>query len=305
MNHKLTKLTIESLAGTILFNSCGAGYIYEESAEEINQSLHKQTDTRSTDYNSIAIPFSNNDIDYLSFLNELAQDIINNPDVATKFIDDPNVYIKSKGYTGCTIEPDSKLTKMILCLSDAEIGNAIKNQDINLYLDLMITKGYIKNITIEDSDNVLEIADKIHDLFYGKPKIPNKNLQYLNSSFAFFYLAVVVGVCAVVWAVVAEHVGAANAVVLATVVAQSLGVVTSGKPPLLENLYNSHYLEIWNIKSEDNSNINIVADQYIKRMVEDNITYLKKNYPEELSKYSKAEIVNAVLININNLSTND
>ena len=65
-------------------------------ADEINRQIAGKIDSN----NSIAIPvqikISENDTEYIFFLQRLATDIVNHPEIAEEFINNPNQILKKK-----------------------------------------------------------------------------------------------------------------------------------------------------------------------------------------------------------------
>lgn len=120
-----------------------------------------------------------------------------------------------------------------------------------------------------------------------------------------FAVAVIVGAVAVVWAVVVEHFGVANAVGAVTALAWKVAATTSGNKrrkngALVENLMTSNTIEVWNIKSQNKEMAYIVADEFTNETVNSLMQYIRNNFPEECSKYDEDVLRNAILINLQN-----
>lgn len=302
MNKKITKTIAGILSGSILFESCAVGY-FDEPADNINQIINHDN------HDSFAVPLniklSNKDIEYFSFLKQLSLDIITNPSIANEFIKDPKLYIAKYGFDDKHIEVDSKLTKCILALGDTEISDAINNGDIDKYLTLLQQKNYIDKVTINNIDVLLSENNdiKIKNLV-DSLKINEGELQ---ASLAFFALAVVVGVAAVVWVAVIEHFGLANAVGGLTAVYWKVAAVTDGQETTEENkklssLPNSNVIQVWRLRNNDPKSLYLLADAYTSNLIESVLKYIKRNFPSEYDKVSENELRNAILINIQNIS---
>ena len=99
-----------------------------------------------------------------------------------------------------------------------------------------------------------------------------------------FAVAVIVGAVAVVWAVVVEHFGVANAVGAVTALAWKVAATTSGNKrrkngALVENLMTSNTIEVWNIKSQNKEMAYIVADEFTNETVNSLMQYIRNNFP--------------------------
>lgn len=302
MKERFIKLFSGFLSGTILLESCTNGYYMDFPADEINRQIAGKIDSN----NSIAIPvqikISENDTEYIFFLQRLATDIVNHPEIAEEFINNPNQYIEEKGFNSKHIVVDSKLTKIILALADKNICSAIEQGNIGEYLSLLKERGLMEKISINDIDSISKSQIEIQKILTRNSAITNLETQASAVAFA---VAVIVGAVAVVWAVVVEHFGVANAVGAVTALAWKVAATTSGNKrrkngALVENLMTFNTIEVWNIKSQNKEMAYIVADEFTNETVNSLMQYIKKNFPEEYSKYNEDILRNAILINLQN-----
>lgn len=295
INDKYIKIIAGTLSSAIFAESCTHGYYLDYPADEIN----KLAQTRSVDSNSIAIPlkvqFSDENIEYISFLNELAQDILKDPSVAKEFIKNPQTYINEHGYPIKFSKLDARLTKIILALADEDVCTAIKTHDIGAYLNIMKSKNYIDTLEINDIDRFFLIGDKIN---FNEDLLTEARIV----SAGLFLGPVVVAVCCAVWAVFVEHVLVGNAAAFATVFSAAYAYNAFAKVNGHENVYdsllNSSYIEIFSLKDTENLDLTIVMDEFIEQSVDDTINYIKLNYPQLTAKYNEKTLKTTILLNI-------
>lgn len=313
----IEKITSFALSGTMIFESCASGYYMEYPADDINAALISYEG--DVEYNHAAIPlnleFNSSDIEYLFFLQKLATDIIDSPEIAKDFITNPSKYITDNGFSSENISLDSKLTKIILALADEDICNAAKEGDIKEYLSLLKARNLIDTISISDIDNTINSAESINRLMRATEWDTIESQE--TFSFIFFGLAVIVGAAAVVWAVAVEHFIAANAINCLTAVHWYAAVVTNtlanakgsgggekGENKKLANLsidlLCTNTINIWNIKSQENRKIPILADSFLEQTISSYMEYIKQNHPNEYSKYDEQLLRNVILLNIQN-----
>lgn len=59
-------------------------------------------------------------------------------------------------------------------------------------------------------------------------------------------------------------------------------------------------IKVWNIKSQNKEMAYIVADEFTNETVNSLMQYIRKNFPEEYSKYDEDVLRNTILINLQN-----
>lgn len=301
MNQNFIKKISAILSGTILLESCSEGYIINNSAEEINEYIEKYGRTRSSCALPINLNLKQEDKEYLLFIGHLANQIIEDPSVAQSFASNPSDYIKSFGFRESSISIDANLTKLILALGDKDVSSAIKSGNIKRYVNLMSKRKYFgsfisKNALTEISQIIDE--EQIHNSLTHKLESPID----VQCGYLFFYVAVVVGVAACVWAVVIEHFGGVNAVGYATVVYSKVGVVSDGKSSTsqgLDSLIDSNIIKVWNIKSQDSESTLMLTNKLKEEVVESAMKYIKAKLPHEIERYGETSIKNTIIANLN------
>lgn len=299
MKSKLSNLTIKTLAGTILFESCTDGNYLNYSVEEINEFLSGNL----KDCNNVALPinvkFSDEQCEYLLFLQTLSHEILLNPTTARTFIENPSEYIKSKGFRKNNINIDSKLTKIILALANTDICNAIQSGNVSLYLELLEKEGLLDRISITELD---QFKERSFSIKYNLNDNQKSQIPTSMSAVA-FAVAVLVGAVAVVWAVAVEHFVAANAVGAVTSVAWKVAAVTSGKKLTthLDALLATNTMKVWNLKSQDPQLAYMVADEFTSLTVESLMKYFRTNMPEIYTQIDLSILRNAIIVNLQNM----
>lgn len=304
MKPKFSKFVIGTISGTILLESCTNGYYLNYDVDEINETLSRTTSTIKNTALPINVQFSDEQREYLIFLQTLAHDILTNPAIAKSFISNPSEYIKSKGFACENISIDSKLTQIILALADDEICKAIESGNISLYLNLLKDRGLLDTISISELNQLKDYTSSLNKAL--SLDSANQDMAVSASLFA-FAAAVLVGVAAVVWAVVIEHFGAANAVGALTAIAWKVAAVTSGAPRRnhSDTLLSTKTMKIWNLKSQDPNSMYLVADQFTSDTVDSLIEYFRENMPELYDKTDLDVLRNAIIANLQNLPYED
>lgn len=290
---------IGTLSGTILLESCTNGYYLNFDVDEINDTISKSPMVFNNKALPINVTINDQQREYLIFLQTLAQDILLDSTIAKSFISNPQEYIRSKGYTSENINIDSKLTQIILALADNEICNAIESGNISSYLNLLKEKGLIDNISISELNQLKDYTSTLNKAM----SMSGADQELVSASFFAFAAAVLVGVAAVVWAVIIEHFGLANAVTAATVLAWTVGAVTSGTSIRTHSdaIMTTKVMKIWNLKSQDPYSTYMVADQFTSKTVDSLIEYFQNTMPELYNQTDLTALRNAIIANIQNL----
>lgn len=82
---------------------------------------------------SLSLAYNEEDANYINALVKLSNDIISNPEVAKKAIQDREHVLSRYGYNN-SLKLDESLTKIVLALGDKEINDALKSGDyVRLY----------------------------------------------------------------------------------------------------------------------------------------------------------------------------
>ena len=137
-NKYVTKIVAGTVATSILANSCTPALIGDNSKLKEEDAIYLKN-ANSNDWGDIAIPISFNlhseDANYMFFLQKLAMDIINDPQTAQKFMENPAEFL-DRYDCNIPINLDEETLKLVLALGDPDINDAIKNNDVSLFLDL-------------------------------------------------------------------------------------------------------------------------------------------------------------------------
>lgn len=304
MKSKFSKFVIGTISGTILLESCTNGYYLNYDVDEINETLSKTTTAINNTALPINVQYSDEQREYLIFLQTLAHDILIDPAIAKSFISNPSEYIKSKGFACENINIDSKLTQIILALADDEICRAIESGNISIYLNLLKDRGLLDTISISELNQLKDYTSSLNKAL--SLDMANQDMA-VSASVLAFAMAVLVGVFAVVWAVVIEHFTAANAVGALTAIAWKVAVVTSGTPIRnpSDTLLSTKTMRIWNLKSQGPNSMYLVADQFTSDTVNSLIEYFRENMPELYDKTDLDVLRNAIIANLQNLPYED
>ena len=145
----------------IIAASCSSDGLWTES-DENSEYLNSLSDEGKA---ALSINLTQDEIEYLNFLNKLAQDVIKEPAVARQFACDPNAFIQQYGYKG-EVNLDEGMLKLILTLGDDDINTAINQNDITTALALMQSKGLLDDISKSDTQIKFSVKDvEFYDLF--------------------------------------------------------------------------------------------------------------------------------------------
>ena len=100
-----------------------------------------------------------------------------------------------------------------------------------------------------------------------------------------------------------EHFGLANAVTAATVLAWTVGAVTSGTSIRTHSdaIMTTKVMKIWNLKSQNPYSTYMVADQFTSKTVDSLIEYFQNTMPELYNQTDLTALRNAIIANIQNL----
>jgi hypothetical protein len=148
-NKKITKQIIAGiLIPSVLLPSCSPYFHDEMDIKLINNQF--EPDNRS----SIAVPmnlnFNSEDIRFLKFLNNLSDDIIENPLIAKQLAETPQTIVEFYGVQDLKIDFDDELWKLIIALGDEDLHKAVKSQDIPLFFSLCEEKRLISELKESD-----------------------------------------------------------------------------------------------------------------------------------------------------------
>lgn len=309
------------LASCITFESCGGNLIFDEPADDINRNIQKEPEEQALKSIAVSSTYQvgKDDLEYIAFLEQLANDIIDDEETAKLFIKDPQAYIAAHGFDR-NVNINSKVTNCILALSDKEICKAAQVGDIERYIELLEQKGYIDRAFINNVNKIYaESSEAKKDLalksLLKTPLSADGNKIDGEISAVIFSVAIIVGAVAAVWAVVVEHAVAANAVAYATALVSNTAAVTSGKGKeketgkdikkekdtrnkSMKKLQDSSLLSVWKLKNHSAEKTYVVTNKLTDKIVADAIKFIRKNCNEELKNISDNDLRTFILLNL-------
>ncbi len=307
-SHKPNVKSIVSgaMSSLILFQSCAspAYFLDEDDIVDINKKI------LSGSNRDIVIPIkinmNNNTRTYLKVLDMLLEDIIKEPNIAKRFMENPEKFVmKRYGITDVKINLDEYMLKTVLALSDTEVCNAIKNNDVSKFVELSLKHNLISRPT--DADMTI-----VKQLFESNPELLDmSNLENLNYDAAIvaFAFAVAVGAAVFVWALAITHATVLNALGLAVGALGTVKYVTwaDGEPDDTNNnpdpdnkrfIQSSH---IWTLKGGKTDNLYVMGEKYQEVFIDDIMRALQKEMPFEFNKQNIEQIKQLIKVNLINI----
>ena len=272
------------LSNSFIFQACNKA----ESADELNQMLESSI-SDSTDALGIpiGIPLAKQDQEYIKFLSMLSFDIINNPQIANEFINNPEAYCLKYGYTQ-QLNLDKGLVKLIMALGNKEIIDSINNGDVNAYINACKRNGLLEF----ESLNQDPYLNKLSNYMLSEYK-NDSNILHINQSEKIVEkkMGAVYGAVAIVIAAVAVE---------AFVVIGTTTWVTHGQHAIRSRGYSSeqnHLLEVWDLKSQGKRDY-VIADKINDSIVEEGLVIIRDNFPEVYEIVDKNILRNVILFNL-------
>lgn len=277
-NKNIKKIVVGSLVPSVLASCTYSTLFIQDDVVAIN------TQINDDEINNIAVPISLNldakDLRYLTFIEKLATDIIENPIIATQFIENPQKYLSLYEVSDLSIKIDDGLLKLIMALGDCEINEAIKSDNIPLFLSLCKTKGIFNEIKSSDLNNIVSIASQ------------NEDFDALKSNdTSAFAVAVAIGAAVTVWVAAVTHAVVVNAATVATVVTAAAATVTvtlqsGSETQTTQSIINERdplVYQLWTLKSENNETT-IFLSEYENELINDLISNLQLSFPDLTEK---------------------
>lgn len=302
MKKNTKKIISGVLATSVMLQSCDPKiYFYDDEIEDIN-------DSHSKENNSEIIPIQiigeESDLKYIQFINMLSLEIINKPDVAKEFISNTDKFLKEKGYEDLDINIDDYLLRIITLFGDEDLNKAIKENDINAYMEQMYAKGYMNELNKSDFDRINRLIEDNPELF------ANLGLIKTKSSLAVVAFTVAAVVAAIVYlgAAVVNYVGAATLAIAAAVAVTTLSITGGGgstPDPYGDPIYSyksirldDDVLKIWAFKGGNMNKLSILADKQLSLRVDNILKDLNKKNPELMSAQDVENIKQLILLNV-------
>ena len=280
-----------ALATTLLLESCVKDYdlLYvDKSVPDINKNIQKMLKSGST-HILLNIQISEDDRKYFDFINRLTLDILQDRNKAAQFIENPNGYVESSGFSGLIISLDDDLIKLVTSIADIDIYNAIQQNNISEFIRLCKEKNLVTNFQIAD-------IERINKLIEANPSLLSlMDLQNGDSSVVAFVIAIAVGAIVAVWAFVASHLALVNVAGGGTViVAAAAGTwvwKTWGSDSSTSLINNDPMLlQIWALNGGNSSDTYMMLSEYEQAQMTEFITILEREFPDKLVNVDKKHL---------------
>jgi len=292
-----------ALATTLLLESCVKDYdlLYvDKSVPDINKNIQKMLKSGST-HILLNIQISEDDRKYFDFINRLTLDILQDRNKAAQFIENPNGYVESSGFSGLIISLDDDLIKLVTSIADIDIYNAIQQNNISEFIRLCKEKNLVTNFQIAD-------IERINKLIEANPSLLSlMDLQNGDSSVVAFVIAIAVVAIVAVWAFVASHLALVNVAGGGTViVAAAAGTwvwKTWGSDSSTSLINNDPMLlQIWALNGGNSSDTYMMLSEYEQAQMTEFITILEREFPDKLVNVDKEALKQVIALNLKQIS---
>lgn len=272
---KGTKIVVGTLIPAVLLPSC-SGYYWESDVITINQEV-----ARTEAFNSVSIPINFNydseERKVMTFISKLIPDIIENPLIAKRFAEAPNSVAKAYGIDNINIDFDDEMWKLISALGDADLHEAIKTNNVSLFLEICDKKGLLSELQKSDI------------LRYQKITIPESEIRPMCAAAAYVFF----GVAAVLILAAAGCAGV-NAAAVYNVETYWSGT-ESTRSAMVER--DPLAYKLWAIK-KGNENTYIMLSEYQEKMVNDCVDALNKYFPDKMENVDMDSLRQFISLNL-------
>lgn len=264
-----------------------------DSVDELNQILADSKELSSTvATDSLAVPVSAYNVEYVRFLDALSTDIVSDTTIASKFASSPEKYCQEHGFD-IQINMDSGLLKLILALGDEGMVTAAKNGDVKTFVALCRSKGLLNLESFEKDPYILGLISKLP----GYTKAQNGKILGNTVSGTEIEEVALSAVAVYGCLLVAIAAAAAEAfVVLGTttwvVNGQSLDNSVSG----------TAVQQMWNLKGNKDYQ---VSTELTNEIVSQGLMMMKENFPEELANIDEKALKNILMLKIQRMIKNE
>lgn len=278
------------LSSPLFFQSCEN----VDSVDELNAKLEHRSEENSNKDQSVSIKIDDASGLYLEFLNNLSNEIKNDPSKAKEFLDNPNKYCAERGFNNVNMTLDNSLVRFISLLGDKELNKSVMEGNVNKYIALCKEKGMFNMDKLKKDPFILKLSNEIKERSMktrvlaenGKKgdgiKIEDPEL----TSVVYGFLA------AVIAAVAVEAVVVLGTTLFVTHVHSDVQATVDHK------LSSSEALKVWLSKNKLNDTY-IIEDKVKKNIVDEGLKVLKTNFPEITSLLSEKELRNLIYLNVN------
>lgn len=305
---KPSQIIAGSLASIIFVQSCSKPSISYYDDEDVVAINLLDKDYENNMLLPIEIKLDSQLSSYFDFLNELAEEIINNPETAQQFLASPTEYMDNHGYSNLTISLDESLLNMVLCYADEELIEAIKKNDVELFVRICNSKGYIKSISESNLEIVRSILSSNEEFVKYLDSLESNGVgeKGAQTTAVAFTVAIAIGAAVAIWAGAVTHVLIGNVTVVGTVhdVAAATTYVWKGNEAELNNGMpnNSELIKIWLLKGGDASKCDMITNQHNEIFVEQLIDVIKSEIPEKAEQCDMDFVRNTLKLNLNMMS---
>ena len=264
----------------IFFQACSSS----DSADDLNQNLAGLQDSKM-EAKSIAVPLSSVDVEYVSFLETLSDEIVRDSSVAKTFVDDPTGYCRSHGYD-IHVNMDSGLLKLVLALGDKELVDAAQKGDVKRYVSLCRKKGLLNIESFTKDDYIKKLISQLQNS-QSDNTVGLMAMNPVDISAVAVYGCIFVAIAAV----------AAEAfVVLGTTTWVSHG-------QSLDSSSNSTAVQqVWNLKSDAKTSL---PSDLTNEIVEEGIEMMQEQLPQEFAHVDKKALKTILLLKLQKLQKNE
>lgn len=287
---KPNKLAVKIVAGIAatgigLYACSDDDLIYDKNE---NEEAGKMPDNGQV---AIKTVFSEEDVNYLLFLDKLGKDIITTPSIARDFAKDPETYTKKYGYNE-KVYLEENMLKLILAFGDDDINAAISVGDTKTALLLMkdkelLDQGDFTKVSIDDEQRKQLLAamgvDEVNFDQYGVCTLAT--------------VCNIAGVVNVAAAVTAVGAVAAYAMLWTKTMFWGYGVDSQNISNFTKN---NAPLQMWSLRGQS-ENTYIAADMYLEQEINnlvdaieavDNTAFEKGLTKENFKNFMKLNILN-------------
>lgn len=195
MKKNLTTPTALVLASAVLSNSCNSGYF----SEQVSNDQFAIYDV-SKEFIPVETLLDDTSMDYLNNLSTMFNDVYANKKSQELLRKSPELYFAQYNIPS-EVDIENSEFKLLFALTDEEILNALKNNDIQTFIRICNQKNYFTNV--EFSQEILRLSKKISE----NPKI-QESLEGLPQDQATMLIPYAAVAAAAVYVIVVYSVGA-------------------------------------------------------------------------------------------------
>lgn len=298
LNSKANSILVKSLASSILFTSCSQDVDIEQLVDKSQEDF----DITNSKGVSLALTLSEDTKQALREIAPLVQEIIDNPHVAKELTEDPEAFCKKRGYN-FVIDLDDAMFKVIIALGDNEINEALRNSDIEKFIQLCAEKHLLDegqsvriNAVFQD-DKEQELFNSIAEQLNGEP-LTSRGVTL----WAVISLVLVIAVV-ITYTIGTEDDAKKESPKTAHEINHSLINSPSYQQQSTKSAFlhcsNPDYsvLDVWALKNKQIANYQLVSG-YKTFLAQQIVSYLKANKPQVFENFSEVQITEFLLKNM-------